>query len=70
MTYRLERKRKMMDYDSTDSTQETVMDVVAEMKGEAFDLDWNESCARICGMLLAWSDRIEAAAKRCCYKCV
>ena len=43
---------------------ETVADIVDDMKDEAFHLDWNESCARICGMLRDWSDRIEAAAKR------
>lgn len=53
-----------MDYDSTDSTQETVMDVVAEMRKEAVDRSADASCTMECAILRHYSDRIEAAAKR------
>lgn len=47
-----------------ESRHETVSDIVAEMRQEAFDRSADASCAIECAILRHYSDRIEAAAMR------
>lgn len=47
-----------------ESRHETVSDIVAEMRQEAFDRSADASCAIECAILRHYSDRIEAAHKR------
>lgn len=44
--------------------QETIEDIVAEMRDEASERSADASCAMECAILRHYSDRIEAAAER------
>ena len=48
----------------SNARQETVADIVAEMRKEAFDRSDDASCTIECAILRHYSDRIEAASKR------